>query len=260
MKHPIILIGIGEIASVLARAFLRNEFPVFPVTRNMDIAEAAREMPDPLMVVVGVAEKDFPAVMETIPDAWRDCLVLIQNELLPHKWKVYGIENPTVLSVWFEKKKGMDTNPILPTPMFGPHADVIAASLEGIDVPCQVMASQEDMLLQLVQKNVFVFTINIAGLFLEAGTTTSTLWEKHRQLALNVANDVIDLQEAITGQTLSREKLIDGLVKGFDGDPHHTCKGRSAAGRLARIIELADEKDLEINFIRGLAQQRNSAP
>ena len=96
----------------------------------------------------------------------------------------------------------MDINPILQTPMFGPHADVIAASLKGIDVPCEVMVTQEDMLLQLVQKNVFVFTINITGLFLEEGTTTSQLWENHKELALNVANDVIDLQEAITGQSL----------------------------------------------------------
>ena len=255
MKRPIVLIGIGEIASVMARAFLRNEHPVFPVTRNMDIAEAAREMPDPLMVVLGVAEKDFPATMETIPDAWRDRLVLIQNELLPHKWESFGIEDPTVLSVWFEKKKGMDTNPILPTPMFGPHADVIAASLNGIDVPCEVMATQEDMLLQLVQKNVFVYTINIAGLVLEEGTTTSTLWQKHQELALKVANDAIDVQEAVIGQTLSREKLIEGLVQGFEGDPHHTCRGRSAPGRLARIIETADEKGVEIKFIRDLASR-----
>jgi hypothetical protein len=260
MKQPIVLIGIGEIASVLARALLRNEHPIIPVTRNMDIAEAARETPDPLMAVVAVAEKDYPVVMETIPDPWRDRLVLIQNELLPEKWEVFGIENPTVLSVWFEKKKGMDINPILPTPMFGPHADVIAASLKGIDVPCEVMATQEDMLLQLVQKNVFVFTINITGLFLEEGTTTSQLWENHKELALNVANEVIDLQEAITGQSLSREKLLDGLVKGFEGDPHHTCKGRSAPGRLARIIELADEKGVPINFIQDLAQQYNSTP
>jgi hypothetical protein len=253
MKQPIVLIGIGEIVSVMARAFLRSEHPLFPVTRNMDIERAAQDVPDPLMVVVGVAEKDFPAMMETIPEVWRDRLVLIQNELLPHKWEAHQIENPTVLSVWFEKKKGMDTNPILPTPMFGPHADVIAGSLNGIDVPCEVMATQEDMLLQLVQKNVFVYTINIAGLFLEEGTTTSTLWEKHQELALNVANDAIDVQEAVIGQTLSREKLIEGLIRGFDGDPHHTCKGRSAPGRLARIIELADEKGVEIKEIRALA-------
>jgi|TARA_B110000467_G_scaffold151256_1_gene159458 hypothetical protein len=255
MKRPIVLIGIGEIASVLARAFLRNEYPVFPVTRNMDVTQAARESPDPLMVVVGVAEKDYPATMKSMPKAWRDRLVLIQNELLPHAWEVYGIDNPTILSVWFEKKKGIDTNPILPTPMFGPHAETIAESLNAIDVPCEVMPTQEDMLLQLVQKNVFVYTINIAGLFLEEGATTATLWADHRQLALDVANDAIDVQEAIIGQSLSREKLLDGLVKGFEGDPHHVCKGRSAPGRLARIIELADEKGVEINAIRDLANR-----
>lgn len=256
MKGPIVLIGIGEIASVLARAFLRNEHPVFPVTRNMDIVEAARDVPDPLMVVVGVAERDFSATVESIPDSWRDRLVLIQNELLPHVWEAHRIENPTVLSVWFEKKKGIDTNPILPTPLFGPHADVIAESLNAIDIPCEVMASPEDMMLQLVQKNVYIYTINIAGLFLSDGTTTATLWVDHRQLALDVANDAIDVQEAIIGQAVSRDKLIDGLVKGLEGDPNHICKGRSAPARLERIIELADERNVEIKHIRSLAQQR----
>ncbi|MBH54008.1 MAG: hypothetical protein CMI18_06640 [Opitutaceae bacterium] len=255
MNQPITIIGIGEIAAVLARAFLRNEYPIFPVTRNMDIAVAVNEVPEPLMVVVAVAEKDYPLVMESIPDPWRDRLVLIQNELLPDKWEVYRIENPTILSVWFEKKKGIDTNSILPTPMYGPHAKVIAESLEGIDVPCKVMASADDMLLELVQKNVYVFTINIAGLFLDEGTTTSSLWENHQELALKVANDVIDLQEAITGQTLSGEQLLEGMVKGFKGDPHHICKGRSAPGRLTRAIQLADEKGLEIRYVRDLGQQ-----
>ena len=258
MNPPVVIIGIGEIASVLARAFLRNGHPVFPVTRSMDIDEAARENPDPLMVVVGVAEKDYPAVMESIPDPWRDRLVLLQNELLPHQWEVYGIENPTVMSVWFEKKKGMDINPILPTPVHGPHAHFIAESLKGLEIPCDVLETKEDLLLQLVQKNVFVFTINIAGLVLEEGTTTSMLWEKNQPLALDVANNIIDLQEAITGETLSREKLIDGLVKGFEGDPHHTCKGRSAAGRLARTIEVADEQGMEIKEIRALDSQLGS--
>ena len=53
--------------------------------------------------------------------------------------------------------------------------------------PARVVQAREEMLLQLVQKNVFVFTINIAGLAVDEGTTTSVLWEEHRSLALDVA-------------------------------------------------------------------------
>ena len=43
-----------------------------------------------------------------------------------------------------------------------------------------------------------------AGLVLEEGTTTSLLWQDHQKLALDVADDIIDLQEYITGKTFSR--------------------------------------------------------
>jgi hypothetical protein len=255
MKQPIVIIGIGELASVLARAFLRNGHPVHPITRSMNIAEEANNLPDPHMVVVAVAEKDYPAVMETMPEQWRNHLVLIQNELLPRDWETYDVQNPTILSVWFEKKKGMDYNPILPSPVYGPMADLVAQSLEQIDIPCKILASNDDLVSELALKNVFVFTINIAGLVLAEGTTTSMLWEKDRELALEVADDIIDLQESITGKTFSRDRLREGLVAGLKGDPHHKCKGRSAHGRLVRTIKLADEADLKIQAIRDVQRR-----
>ncbi len=254
MKNPIVIVGVGEVAGVLARAFLRAGYPVVPVTRHMDIAAEATKIPDPLMVVVGVGEKDFSSVMDTVPDEWRDRLVLIQNELLPQDWKNHGIENPTVLSVWFEKKKGMDYKSLLPTPIFGPMANRIAEALVGIDISCTVLESEEELLIQLVQKNVFILTTNIAGLALEEGATTSMLWNESRPLARTIASDVIDLQEALTGQDLPREKLLDGLVEGLLGDRQHKCKGRSAPSRLARALEIADEKGVAIKAIRELAE------
>lgn len=255
MNRPIVIIGIGEVSGVLARAFLRSGHPLYPVTRSMNIVESAKEISNPLMVLVGVAEKDYHSIMDTIPSCWQDRLVLIQNELLPHDWEGHGVLNPTVLSVWFEKKKGTDYKPILPTPVFGPMADIIAESLQGIEIPCTVLETAEELLIQLVQKNVFILTINIAGLALEEGATTSMLWEDNRPLALEVANEVIDLQEAITGQSFSRDQLLNGLVAGLEGDPHHKCRGRSAPGRLARAIEIADDKGVALNEIRKLAKR-----
>jgi len=255
MKAPIVIIGIGEIAGVLAKAFLRNGYAVYPVTRAMSVADAAKETPDPSMVVVGVGEKAFSSVLETIPIEWRARLVFIQNELLPHDWKVHGIESPTVLSVWFEKKRGTDYKPLLPTPIYGPKAELVAKSLTGIDIPCTVLDSEQDLLFQLVLKNVFILTTNIAGLALEEGATTVTLWGDHQSLAEEIANDVIDLQEALTEQDLPRGKLLEGLVEGLEADPHHKCKGRSAPDRLARAIEIADEKGVDIKAIRTLAEK-----
>lgn len=255
MNQPIVIIGMGQLAGVLATAFLRNGHPVFPINRKMKMSEEANAIPNPRMVVVAVAKKDFKAVMGEIPEQWRDKLVLIQNELLPRDWENIDIKDPTILSVWFEKKKGMDYNPVLPTPVFGPHAELIAESLQAIEIPCRVVGSLDDMVAELVSKNVFVLTINICGLALPEGTTSSMLWEKDRDLALAVADNVIDIQEHITGRKFDRPQLMDGLEKGLYGDPRHKCKGRSARGRLDRILEIADQSGLKIKSIREMAER-----
>ena len=173
MNQPIVIIGIGELGGVFAKAFLHAGYPVYPVTRRMDIARAADTMPDPQLVLVAVAEKDFPSVMQTIPVPWRNCIGLLQNELLPRDWKSYHIEAPTVICVWFEKKKGMDANVLIPSQVHGPQARLVAEALSGIDIAAEVLATADDLLYELVRKNVFVFTINIAGLVLPDGATTA---------------------------------------------------------------------------------------
>jgi len=39
MNDPVIIIGVGEIGGVLAKGFLRAGHPVYPVTRDMNLAK-----------------------------------------------------------------------------------------------------------------------------------------------------------------------------------------------------------------------------
>ena len=105
MQKPIVIIGIGQLGGVFARGFLRLGIPVYPVTRSMDIRHAAETYPEPFTVLVAVADDDFSKTLDGIPEKWRHKLSLLQNEMLPGDWENRGIQNPTVLSVWFEKKK-----------------------------------------------------------------------------------------------------------------------------------------------------------
>jgi hypothetical protein len=252
MNLPIVIVGIGELGGVFAKAFLRNGYPVYPVTRSMNISDQAVSIPQPELVLVAVAEKDFKAVMATIPAPWRNCTGLLQNELLPRDWNAYDITKPTIISVWFEKKKGREYKVLIPSRVHGPKAGLIAESLENIEVPCKILSSEDELLYELVLKNVFVLTINIAGLVLEEGTTTETLWTQHNELARSIAEEVIEIQEWLTGAAFQRKRLIDGLAEGVYGDPQHKCKGRSAQGRLTRVLGIADEAGLEIPRIREL--------
>src|SRR5512143_501692 len=106
MKEPVVVIGIGEMAGVFTRGFLKCGYPVFPLLRGDDMNAEARALVTPALVLVSVGENDLHPVLEQIPQAWRDRLGLLQNELLPRDWLAHQLINPTVISVWFEKKKG----------------------------------------------------------------------------------------------------------------------------------------------------------
>jgi len=254
MHKPVVVIGIGEIGSVFARGFMKLGYPVVPVTRDMDLAVVAGEVKEPDSVIVAVAEKDLHATLADLPDAWRDRLILLQNELLPRDWQQHGLSNPTVISVWFEKKKGMDSKVVIASPAFGESAPLLEAALGSLDIPVRELANEDELLFELVLKNLYILTTNIAGL--KCGGNVRQLWLEHNDLACAVAGDVLDIQEYLSGQELSRTSLIEGMLAAFDGDPEHGCMGRSAPARLARALSIADEAGLEVPDLRRIAKAK----
>jgi hypothetical protein len=255
MKNKVALIGAGEVGGVFARGFLKLGHPVYPITRDVDLTKAHKEIVDPETVIVGVGEKDFDSVMKQIPKEWHDRLVLIQNELLPKDWKQYGIDNPTVVSVWFEKKQPNDFKEIIPCPVYGPQADLVEAALKTLGISCKKCATEEDILGELIIKNLYILTTNISGL--EVGGNVGELWKEHQDFARLVANDVLDIQFNLVNQELDRDRLIKDMVKAFEGDLEHKCMGRSAPARIERAISQADEANLEVITLREIHEKKS---
>lgn len=249
--NEVVVIGLGQLGRVFAGGLLRSGHTVIPVNRGDDLFTVAHAHPDPELVLVAVAENDLHTVLAAMPGAWRPHVALIQNELLPRDWAQYHYADPTVISVWFEKKKGTDAKPLIPSPVAGPGAALLCRALASIDLPCREVAPGAEMLFELVRKNVYILTTNIAGL--KTGGTVSELWEKHEAFARQVANEVIDIQDALTGVAHDRKKLIAGMLEAFDGDPNHGCTGRSAPARLARALAHADHFGLAVPTLRSLA-------
>lgn len=248
MNRPVVLVGVGEMGGVFARGLLRADFPVYPISRRNDPEQIAASLPEPALVLVAVAEKDLHPVLETLPDSWRDRVGLLQNELLPRDWERHGLTDPTVISVWFEKKPGQEPKVIMPSPAYGPQAETLCQALAAVDIGCRIVADEAELLHELVLKNVYILTTNICGL--ETGGTVGELWLRHRDLAEKVANEVIDIQESLTGRQFEREPLIEGMLTAFRGDPDHKCMGRSAPARLQRALEQADEAGLDVPTLR----------
>lgn len=255
MKKPIVVWGMGEMGSVFARGFLKLGYSVVPVVRSSDPEAIAVDCPDPELVLVAVGEAALQEVLGTVPKAWHGKVALLQNELLPSDWQEHPFVDPTVISVWFEKKKGMDSKPLISSPAFGPQAGLLVDALATLDIPAHEVATLDEMTYELVRKNVYIVTTNIAGL--KTGGTVSELWANHEAFARDVASDVMDIQQTLVGHELPRERLIAGMLEAFDGDPEHGCMGRSAPARLARAISQAGVVGLPVKTLREIeAEQR----
>jgi hypothetical protein len=253
MNAPVVLIGVGEMGGVFARGLLRLGHPVYPVTRATPMEEVAAAVPTPALALVAVAEADLQSVLRDLPGTWRDCAGLLQNELLPGDWS--SLQNPTVISVWFEKKKGQDAKVVIPSPVFGPGAELLADALSVLDIPTRLLASPEQLLFELIVKNLYILTTNIAGL--RVGGTVAELWDRHQDFASAVVEDVIVLQEVLTGRTLDRPALIEAMLEAFRGDPDHRCMGRSAPARLARALARAKAHGLHLPVLDEIARERH---
>jgi hypothetical protein len=244
-KH-VIIVGMGEMGRVFAHGFEHLGYPVHALRRGDSMTTAASEFSDPELVLIAVGEADLQAVLADIPEVWRDRVVLLQNELLPADWKQHGLE-PTVISVWFEKKKDQDVKVLIPSPVYGKHAQLLVDALAGIDIPARVVASDADMLYELILKNVYIITTNISGL--RVGGTVGELWRDHRELAQDIAREVMQLQFAMTGETFEPSELMNGMLEAFNGDLDHKCMGRSAPARLERALKLAKQYKVEMPII-----------
>lgn len=252
MKDPIIVIGLGELGSVFARGFLRLGYPVQGVSRDMDSSLIAQTVPDAAAVLIAVGEADIQQTLATLPQQWKDKVILLQNELLPRDWLAAEIKEPTVISVWFEKKKGMDSKVVLPSPIFGANSKLVFDALAQVDLPSFILDSEEELTYELVRKNLYILTTNIAGL--EVGGNVEALANQHKEVMHAIANDVLDIQDWLTKSTNERTRLMDGLLEAINGDLEHGCMGRSAPARLTRAIGFADKADLEISKMRAIAK------
>jgi hypothetical protein len=251
VQNSIVVFGIGELGSVFSRAFLKNNHPVYPVTRHTNLQELSLAI-NPELVLIATGEADLSNVLNTLPNIWKNKIGLIQNELLPQDWEAHHLTNPTIISVWFEKKKGMDSKVLIPSPVFGEKSQLIIDALNTLKLPTRKLNTENELLFELVLKNIYILTTNLAGLSLPAGTTVETLQNQHPELMDAVFNEVLMLQNRLTQQNFTAQHLKEALSVAFQGDLSHQCMGRSAPVRLKRALCLAQNLGIETPVLNQL--------
>jgi hypothetical protein len=248
---PVVLVGVGEMGGVFAKALLGAGHTVVPVTRLTPLSTVAEQTPHPSLVLVTVGEADLGSVLEAMPDTWRNRVGLIQNELLPRDWLSHGIVDPTVAVVWFEKKPGMDTKVIIASPIAGPSAKLLSSALDNAGIASTVVTT-DAIVDELVTKNLYILVANIAGL--ETGGTVSELWDQHEALARQVGTEVLQVQEYLVGKSIDSDAAYAGMLAAYAGDPDHGTTGRSAPMRLARALAHAGEAGIKAEKLDEIAR------
>ena len=251
MKQAVVVIGLGEMGGVFARGFLKAGYPVFPVRRQDDMQQMATMIDNPALVLLAVAEKDFASTLHQVPGQWLNKLALLQNELLPVDWQD-SLSSPTVISVWFEKKPGQDVKVLVPSPVHGPQAGILAEALGSLDIPVIQIEDDQEMLFELVRKNLYILTTNICGL--ETGGNVADLWNQHSILMNKVFDDVLEIQQHLSGRSFNRDHLLNAVLEAFDGDPDHQCMGRSAPQRLQRALDIAQANHIKTPELERLSR------
>ena len=224
-----------------------------PVTRETDVAAAAAEYPAPDIALITVGEADLPGVLRRCLHHGRTRAGMLQNELLPRDWAAADITDPTVAVVWFEKKPGQDVKVIIPTPIGGPYAATLVSSLATIGISANVATTSDELTAELVTKNLYILTANIGGLVTRG--TVDHLWNENRDMAAEVASEVLDIQEWLVDAELDRPRHVAGMEAAINGDPGHGATGRSAPARLARAISHADQAGLAVPRLRTIAAE-----
>ncbi len=257
MKQTVIIVGMGEMGGVFARGFLKAGYIVVPVNRQDDMQNLAPSTPDPVLVLVAVGESDLQATLKLIPNTWLNKVTLLQNELLPADWQRTELIDPTVISVWFEKKPGMDFKVLVPSPVYGAGSQIIQQALSSLNIPVQIIDNKTDMLFELVRKNMFILTTNICGL--KTKGTVDELWKDHSILMNKVFDDVLEIQQYLTEQVFNRDHLLNTVLMAFEADPEHICMGRSAPGRLKRALIFSDKTNLNSQELKRIfnSSQKN---
>ena len=142
---------------------------------------------------------------------------------------------------------------IISSPVYGPKSAVIQQALETLGLNSSIITSHKNMTFELVVKNVYILTTNIAGL--KVGGNVGNLWKNHNDLVINVSHDIISIQQALLNKSLDREKILLSVLNAFNGDPEHKCMGRSAPDRLKRAIADANELNVDVPTLKEISRE-----
>lgn len=246
-----LLLGAGQLGRTLGGGLLACGVSVDVALRG-DTIETWSQYD---FILVAVGEKDLKSAIEAIPIEARNRLVLLQNDLVPETWRALHITQPTVLVVWFEKKKGKALQVVRTSDLSGPQSALFTRVFEAIDAPTRIV-SEREIVASLVVKNLYINGSNAMGLKLGGGTTGSLVTE-HRASATSLLRELFLIERsrlsAEEQSLVDEDALLEETFAAFASEPQHGLLGRTAQERVARAQTRARESNLATPLLDQLA-------
>lgn len=240
----IAVVGAGQLGRYFGGAALRLGMRVVPILRSDDPEAVMQTLPAGTPILVTVGEVELPSVLTALSAARRADVILVQNELFPQIWQDAGVHDPTVCVVWFAKKKHQALRVGRASDAFGPHAGLMKALHDVIDVPCDVLDTSADRDAQLVAKFAFILAINSLGL---ADDVTIGGWlERAPETVDAIVSDALTLGMAILGARVDTTRARAAVLAAMDGLRGIPARGRTAQSRLTRALALAEKHGVDL--------------
>lgn len=262
IKTPIIVIGMGELGSLFSNGFLRLGIPIIPILRSDNIKDF--ETITPILVLIAIDIKDLNTVLKEIPKSWWSLIVLMQNELLPGNWNHLNIPFPSIIVVWLEKKnQNLNIRSFSKEIVYSPNkelGDLIECCLNKLNIPTLRVATEEEILIEMVQKNLFNLTMNVMGLYLGKNSTfNEILDDKNYEIRNLVAKECLSLQQSqLKNIKLSENEMITKMWNFMSFVPEMKCQGRYAKARLDRAILTAKKYNIEVTQLEKIKTENQN--
>jgi ketopantoate reductase len=138
MDEQIVIVGMGEVGRRLAQGADAMKLAYWPVTREAGQQWLSEPRGVPLLVCV--RENDLPAVLAHVPPERGGDLIFVQNGFVDELIAPYPEATRAV--IWFTVKGSFFAD-LLPSPVFGPRADLVRRLISAAGASAEALADQD---------------------------------------------------------------------------------------------------------------------
>lgn len=138
MDEQIVIVGMGEVGRRLAHGADVARLAYWPVTR--EAGQQWLSEPKGVPLLIAVRENDLPSVLAQVPPERGSDLIFVQNGFVDELIAPYPDATRAVL--WFTAKASFFAD-LLPSPVYGPRAELARKLISGSGASAEVLADQD---------------------------------------------------------------------------------------------------------------------